>query len=196
MPGEHEPGGRPRIRRIDAARWCAELDLDALVVTVFETKDDHVVGVIGRGRWGPLPPPLDRFRGRVVSDELDDHTCDMLERALCRGTKTWTFGHGPWADAEREAIAAGIGEYDARLLRKLMWSFYRGRWPLKFTSGCGFGPEGVAPLIAAALADPQRLRARWEVLLRTGGLCWPPAEGDLEEVRDDGDPWDDFYTEP
>jgi len=51
-------------------------------------------------------------------------------------------------------------------------------------------------LIAAALADPQRMRARWEVLLRTGGLRWPPDDGDLEEVRDDGDPWDDFYTEP
>lgn len=73
MPGEPEPGGR-RIRRIDAARWRAELDLDAQVVTAFETKDDHVVGVIGRGRWEPLPPPLDRFRGRVVSDELDDDT--------------------------------------------------------------------------------------------------------------------------
>ena len=195
---EREPGERPRsrIRRLDAVGWGAELDLDAQIVTVFETEGGRAADEIGRGRWVSLPPPLDCFRGRVVSDEIDDDTCGTLERLLSRGTRAWSFGHGPWADAEREAIAAGVGEYEARLLRKLMWSFYRGRWPLKFTGGCGFGPEGVAPLIAAALADPQRMRARWEVLLRTGGLRWPPADGDLEEVRDDGDPWDDFYTEP
>ena len=184
---EGEPGERPRsrIRRLDAVGWGAELDLDTQVVTVFETEGGRAADEIGRGRWVPLPPPLDRFRGRVVSDEIDDDTCGTLEHLLSRGTRAWSFGHGPWADAEREAIAAGVGEYEARLLHKLMWSFYRGRWPLKFT-----------PLIAAALADPQRMRARWEVLLRTGGLRWPPDDGDLEVVRDDGDPWDDFYTEP
>jgi len=117
----------PRIRRLGAVGWGAELDLDVQVVMVFKTEDGWAADEIGCGRWVPLPPPLDRFRGRVVSEEIDDDTCDTLERLLSRGTRAWSFGHGPWADAEREAIAAGVGEYDARLLRKLMWSFYRGR---------------------------------------------------------------------
>lgn len=185
----------PRIRRAVAVEWNAELDLDAQIVTVFRKQGGRAV-VLGRGRWVPLPPPLDGLRGYVVSDELDDDTRELVEHFLGRGTRTWSFDHGPWADAERQAIAAGVGEYEAGLLRKLMWTFYADRWPLKFTAGCGFGAEGVAPLIAAALAEPLRMRARWELLLLTGGLQWVPEEGSLDHESTDDDPWHDFYDEP
>lgn len=187
--------GTPRIRRAVTVEWHAELDLDAQMVTVFRKKDGRLVE-IGRGRWVPLPPPLYNLRGRVVSDELDDDIRELLEHFLGRGMRTWSFDHGPWADAELRAIAAGVGEYEASLLHKLMWAFYADRWPLKFTEGCGFGAEGVAPLIAAALADPPRMRARWELLLLTGGLQWVPAEGSLDLESTDEDPWHDFYDEP
>ena len=72
----------PRIRRLGAVGWGAELDLDVQVVMVFKTEDGWAADEIGCGRWVPLPPPLDRFRGRVVSEEIDDDTCDTLERLL------------------------------------------------------------------------------------------------------------------
>ena len=196
MSAEHGPGERPRIRRASAPELVAELDLDTQVVTVFATKSGHVMDEIGRGRWVALPPPLERCRGRVVDDNLDDDIRDFVERWMSRGTRAWSFEHGPWADAERQAIAAGVGEYEAWLLHRLMWSFYVERWSIKFTTGCGFGAEGVAPLISAALAEPQRMRARWELLLLTGGLCWEPEVGDLDATSADADPWDNFYDQP
>lgn len=97
MPGEHEAGERPRLRRFDAVGWGAELDLDAHVVTVFETEGGRVADEIGRGRWVPLPPPLDHFRGRVVFARAcasppvpacsplrdDSGPTPVLERARC-----------------------------------------------------------------------------------------------------------------
>jgi len=50
-------------------------------------------------------------------------------------------------------------------------------------------------MIAAALAEPQRLRARWDLLILTGGLRWRTQDGDLEDGA--GEPiLDDFHASP
>jgi hypothetical protein len=185
---------RARIRRAVMSTFTAELDLDARSVTVWSTQNGEVTGVIGQGQWVPLSPPLSDLRGQVLSDTLNRESCAWLEHRFARGSRTWSMEQGPWTVAERAARAAGVDVYDSGLLRLVMWSFYRGRWPLKFAVGCGFGPEGHALLIADALRQPERMRARWELLLQTGGLRQPSASP--VDDSDDVDNPDEFYSEP
>lgn len=184
-----------RIRHGYAFGYVAELDVDTLDVALF-FEESRTTGreLLGHGRFELLPPPLGSLRGRLITDVLEGKLLAELEATLGRGNPAWSFDQGPWVEAERAALSAGVGAYEAELLRKVMWLYYAHRWPLKFTEGCGFGPEGPAPLVAAALAEPQRMRARWELLILTGALLWPPADGDLDDMG--GGEADDFYAEP
>lgn len=184
-----------QIRRTRVGHYAADLDLTTGVVSVFHHERGRSTGLVGRGRWIALPEPLGDLRGRIVLDGLDARTCAMLECSFGRGNPAWSYDEGPWVAAEHSALAAGIGDYEAEMLRKVMWMFYRQRWPLKFAATCGWGERGPDEPIAAALADPERACARWELLILTGGLQWPVAEGCLDEVEDFRG-IDDFYELP
>lgn len=184
-----------RIRRARVEVFGAELDLGTRAVTISWYRPGKTPLVIGEGTWVPLPEPMGDLRGRLVVDGVDRRTCAMFESQLARGNQAWSYDDGPWIGAERAAQGVGVADYEAELLRKVLWLFYRNRWPMQFADGCGWGTDGYAPLIAAALADPARARARWELLVLTGGLQWHTAEGDLDRVA--GEPHGaDFYASP
>lgn len=183
----------PRLRRASNTIYSVELNLDThvAVIRLWATQE-----WIGEARWVPCPPPFERLRGRLLCPDLPPRDLAVLGSLLCRGNPAWSFDQGPWTEAEAAALAAGVGPYEAYLLRTLMWTCYRGAWPASFSEGCGLGPGGAAPLIAAFLAEPERLRARWELLLMTSGLLHLPEEAPLEVLPDDRDPADPFYHEP
>ncbi|MBZ5707804.1 hypothetical protein [Nannocystis pusilla] len=184
-----------RIRRARVEVFGAELDLCTRAVTVYWHRHGKAPLAIGEGTWLPLPEPMGDLRGRLIVDGIDRRTCAALESQLARGNQAWSYDAGPWIGAERAARAAGVDAYNAVMLRKVLWLFYRNRWPLQFADGCGWGSDGYAPLIASALADPARARARWELLILTGALQWPMTQGDLDRVA--GEPHgEDFYAAP
>lgn len=147
------------------------------------------------GCWRPLPAPMGDLRGSISADSIERRVRAHFEFRFGRGNRTWSYDQGPWIAAERAAQAAGVGPHRASLIRKLMWLFYRNRWPLQFAAGCGWGAQGPEPLIVAALADPVRARARAELLILTGGLQRPAHDGDLEEIGGDA-LLDNFYASP
>jgi len=184
-----------RIRRARVDVFGVELDLATRAATIYWHRAGKTPLVLGEGTWVPLPEPMGDLRGRLVVDGVDRRTCAMLESQLARGNEAWSYDAGPWIGAEQAAQDAGVGVYEAGMLRKVLWLFYRNRWPLQFADGCGWGGDGYAPLIAAALADPVKARARWELLVLTGALQWRPAEGDLDRIA--GEPYGaEFYAAP
>ncbi|WAS93670.1 hypothetical protein [Nannocystis punicea] len=185
----------PRIRRARVEVFGAELDLLTRAVTISWHRPSKPPLVVGEGTWIPLPEPMGDLRGRLAVEGVHRRTCALLEYQLARGNRNWTYESGPWILAEAAARDAGLDGLAAGALRKVLWLFYRNCWPLQFADGCGWGSGGYAPLIAAALADPAHMRARWELLILTGALRRPAAEGDLERVA--GDPLgEEFYAAP
>lgn len=184
-----------RIRRARVDDFGAELDLHSRTISLTWQRAGKAPVVVGAGAWRPLPEPLGDLRGWIVTDCMERRLCTMLEYGLGRGDVTWSYEHGPWVTAERDARQAGVGEPEAAALRNVMWLFYRNRWPLRFAEGCGWGVQGHAPLIASALADPARARARWELLILTGALQWRACDGDLDALAGDAI-IDDFYASP
>lgn len=194
MPGQSSRVDS-RIRRARIDTIGAELDLQTRAVKIWWYRPGKTPFLIGEGTWKPLPAPMGDLRGRIVVDGVDRRTCALLEQRLARGNRAWSYEDGPWIDAEVAARAAGVETDDATTVRNMLWLFYRNRWPLQFAEGCGWGDGGVAPLIAAVLKDPARARARWELLILTGALQWPVAEGDLERIVGDV-PSEEFYAAP
>lgn len=184
-----------RIRRARVEVFGAELDLRTRAATVFWHRSGKKPLVIGEGTWVPLPEPMGDLRGRLAVEGVERRTCALLERRLARGNRDWTYESGPWIGAEVTARAAGVEALAADALRKVLWLFYRNRWPLQFADGCGWGSSGYGPLIAAALADPAHMRARWELLILTGALQRPASEGDLERTAGDSHS-EEFYAAP
>jgi hypothetical protein len=183
------------VRRSRVDEFTAELDLSTRAIKVSWQRGVAPAVSVGSGTWQPLPRPLGDLRGRIVAHCMQRRTRALFEYRLARGDHSWSYTHGPWVTARQAAMHAGVGEVDAESLRKVMWLFYRNRWGLDLSEGCGWGPDSYAPMIAAVLADPRRLRARWELLIMTGGLRWPVADGDLHDVT--GEPiLDDFYATP
>ncbi|PCC70689.1 hypothetical protein SAMN02745121_05426 [Nannocystis exedens] len=184
-----------RIRHARVDVYGAELDLRTRAATIFWHRSGQTPLVVGEGTWVPLPEPMGDLRGRLVVEGLHRRTCALLEHQLARGNRDWTYEKGPWIGAEASARAAGVEAQAADALRKVLWLFYRNCWPLQFADGCGWGSRGYGPLIAAALADPIHMRARWELLILTGALQWPASEGDLERIAGDSH-GDEFYAAP
>ncbi len=184
-----------RVRRSRVDEYTAVLDLLTREIRVEWQRGSAAAVNVASGTWEPLPAPLGDLRGRIVGDSIHKRTRARFEHGLARGDQTWSYTNGPWVTARQQALDAGVAESDADNLCKVMWLFYRNRWPLEFAAGCGWGVDGVAPLIAAVLADPRRMRARWDLLTLTGGLRWRTEEGDLDDVN--GEPiLDDFYAAP
>lgn len=195
MVTEIADAAAPRVRRSRVDEFTAELDLSTRVVQLTWQPATGDAVSVGEGTWEPLPEPLGDLRGRLVGPAMHRRTRALFEYGLARGDSTWTYTHGPWVAARDAALLAGVGDRDAESLGKVMWLFYRDRWPLELSDGCGWGADGYAGMIAAVLADPRRLRARWDLLLLTGGLRWRTQDGDLEDIT--GEPiLDDFYASP
>lgn len=184
-----------RIRRSVVDEFTAELDLESRAIQVWWQREAGKRVRVGVGTWEPLPRPLGDLRGRIIGHGMDRRTRALFEYRLARGDRSWSYTHGPWVTARQMAMLAGVEDTDAESLRKVMWLFYRNRWPLEFSEGCGWGEDSYAAMISAVLSEPQRMRARWDMLILTGGLRWPVEDGDLQDVA--GEPiLDDFYATP
>lgn len=195
MLGRNPRATDSRIRRASVDCFAAELDLITRTISISWHRPGKVPLLLEEGTWLPLPAPMGDLRGSISADSVERRIRALLEFRFGRGNRTWSYDHGPWIAAERAARVVGVDAHDAGLIRKLMWLFYRNRWPVQFAAGCGWGVEGSAPLIAGALAEPIRMRARSELLILTGGLQWPAHDGDLDEVAGDA-LIDNFYASP
>lgn len=98
-----------------------------------------------------------------------------------------TFGHYPWDDWERWAIARGLDRDLAGLARSVIREAFNHAWPEPLLSLCGWRDDGQA-LLAFALSDPEAARRQWEILLRTDGF--------RGEYRGDGAEWVWGYLRP
>jgi hypothetical protein len=195
MLGKNPRATNSRIRRARVDCLAAELDLVTRSISISRDRPGKAPLLLEEGNWNPLPEPMGDLRGSISVASIHRRTRAMFEYRLGRGDRTWSYDHGPWITAEKAATAAGVDIPQAELIRKLLWLFYRNRWPLQFSAGCGWGSDGYGPLIVAALADPARARARAELLILTGGLQWPAGDGSLHEVAGDALA-DDFYASP
>lgn len=79
------------------------------------------------------------------------------------------FGHYPWDDWERWALAQGLDGELAGQGRLLIREAYNHGWEPWLQSRCGWSDDG-AELLAFALRSPRAARYQWEILMRTDGL--------------------------
>jgi len=80
-----------------------------------------------------------------------------------------SFGHYPWDDWERFALARGLGAELAGLGRLLVREAYNHGWEGWLQSLCGWSDDGQA-LLAFALRAPDKARWCWSRLMDTDGL--------------------------
>jgi hypothetical protein len=80
-----------------------------------------------------------------------------------------TYGHYPWDDWERYALARGVAADLAGLGRLLIREAFQHDWPDWLKPACGWSDDGQA-LLAFALRAPKTARRQWDVLFRTDGL--------------------------
>ena len=80
-----------------------------------------------------------------------------------------SFGHYPWDDWERFALARGLDADLAGQARLLIREAYNHAWEGWLQSLCGWSDDGQA-LLAFALRAPERARWCWERLMDTDGL--------------------------
>jgi hypothetical protein len=80
-----------------------------------------------------------------------------------------SYGHYPWDDWHRWAIAQGLNEDLAGLGRLLVREAYQHGWEPWLQSLCGWSDDGQA-LLALALRTPKAARRQWDILMRTDGL--------------------------
>lgn len=80
-----------------------------------------------------------------------------------------TFGHYPWDDWHRHALARGLDVELAGLGRLLIREAFNHGWESWLQSRCGWSDDGQA-LLAFALRAPMKARRQWEILMRTDGL--------------------------
>ena len=80
-----------------------------------------------------------------------------------------TFGHYPWDDWERFALARGLDAQTAGLGRLLIREAYNHGWEGWLQSLCGWSDDGQA-LLAFALRAPANARWAFARLLETDGL--------------------------
>jgi len=80
-----------------------------------------------------------------------------------------TFGHYPWDDWERHALARGLDAELAGQGRLLIREAFNHGWEAWLQNFCGWSDDGQA-LLAFALRAPKTARRQWEILMRTDGL--------------------------
>lgn len=80
-----------------------------------------------------------------------------------------SFGHYPWDDWERYALACGLDAEIAGLARLLIREAFQHDWPDWLKPVCGWDDDGQE-LLAFALRAPKSARRQWEILFRTDGL--------------------------
>jgi hypothetical protein len=101
----------------------------------------------------PSPPP----RPSAPKPRLDE------ERVLgCE------YGHYPWDDWERWAIAQGLDRDLAGLGRLTIREAYQHQWDERLKSLCGWRDNG-GRMLKFALRSPAKARYRWNRLLETDG---------------------------
>lgn len=88
-----------------------------------------------------------------------------------------TFGHYPWDDWERFALARGLDAELAGQGRLLVREAFNHDWPGWLKSLCGWGDDGQA-LLEFALRSPKTALRQWDVLMRTDGF-----RGDYRDRR-------------
>ena len=79
-----------------------------------------------------------------------------------------TFGHYPWDDWERDALAAGVSTELAGLGRLTVREAYQHGWDDPLKSLCGWYDQGQR-MIKLALRSPGTAEKRWQRLLDTDG---------------------------
>jgi hypothetical protein len=80
-----------------------------------------------------------------------------------------TFGHYPWDDWHRHALARGLDAELAGLGRLLIREAFNHGWEAWLQNLCGWSDDGQA-LLAFALRSPRQAQRQWDVLMRTDGL--------------------------
>jgi hypothetical protein len=90
-----------------------------------------------------------------------------------------TYGHYPWDDWERYALACGLDDELAGLARLLIREAFQHDWPDWLKPVCGWSDDLPAPrlrqaggqaLLNFALGSPRAARRQWDILFRTDGL--------------------------
>jgi hypothetical protein len=79
-----------------------------------------------------------------------------------------SYGHYPWDDWERAALAAGVDKDLAGLGRLTMREAFQHGWDARLKSLCGWRDQGRR-MIKLALRSPETARKRWNRLLDTDG---------------------------
>jgi hypothetical protein len=79
-----------------------------------------------------------------------------------------TFGHYPWDDWEKDALAAGVPKALAGLGRLVVREAYQHDWSDRLKSLCGWYDRGRR-MIKLALRSPATAEKRWQRLLDTDG---------------------------
>jgi hypothetical protein len=79
-----------------------------------------------------------------------------------------TYGHYPWDDWERAALAAGVPQDLAEVGRLTMREAFQHAWDERLQSLCGWRDQGRR-MIKLALRSPEKAEKRWQRLLDTDG---------------------------
>lgn len=85
-------------------------------------------------------------------------------------------GNFPWDEWETKAQAAGLGDL-AALGRAVIREAYQHNWSADLKRECGWEDDGEQ-MLEQALAERDKVRARWEYLLRTDGEYLNPDDLD------------------
>jgi hypothetical protein len=94
-----------------------------------------------------------------------------------------TYGHYPWDDWEKAALAAGVPQGLAGLGRLTMREAFQHGWDARLRSLCGWRDQGRR-MIKLALRSPATARKRWQRLLDTDGL-----RGEYDEATGEWKSW-------
>jgi hypothetical protein len=78
------------------------------------------------------------------------------------------YGHYPWDDWEKDALAAGVPKDLAGLGRLTVREAVQHDWDERLKSLCGWYDQGQR-MIKLALRSPEKARYRWNRLLETDG---------------------------
>jgi len=79
------------------------------------------------------------------------------------------YGHYPWDDWHRWAMAEGLDQDLAGSGRLLIREAFQHGWDPWLQSLCGWSDDGQA-LLAYALRFPKAADRQWDILMRTDGL--------------------------
>lgn len=94
-----------------------------------------------------------------------------------------TYGHYPWDDWQKAALAAGVPQDLAGLGRLTMREAFQHDWDARLKSLCGWHDRGRR-MIKLALRSPETARKRWNRLLDTDGY-----RGEYDEATGEWKSW-------